>query len=179
MTVPLVRYAYSFRPDVDVTRLDGVVVGPFTGSPGDAAQTAADLPAKLAKQLTRDGLPSRVGYRDARDAYILSGTVTKADTAGHAIDAPTSTQVEATLSRNGEVLGIMQVNGSVPAAVTISPIVQLISLALQDSRAYAVSVRISEALRRAKSGQREAASRGSGMAMPAPEGAKYRPDPDS
>ena len=178
-TVPLVGYAYSFRPNIDVAKLDGIVVGPFAGDPGDAAKTAADLPAKLARRLTDDGLPSRVGPRDVRDAYVLSGTVTRADTAGHAIDAPTATQVEATVSRNGEVLGVMQVNAFVPAAATISPVVQLLSLALQDSRAYAVSVRISAALRRAKSGQREGAARGGGTVMTAPEGTQYRQAPAS
>ena len=103
-TIPLVRYAYVFRPGVDVGKLGEIVVGPFVGEAGDAAKTAVALPDKLARRLTNDGFPARVGRLETPDAYVLSGAVTRADTVGHAIDAATQTQAEATLSRNGAVL---------------------------------------------------------------------------
>jgi len=178
-SMPLVGYAYAFRSGVDVGKLGEVIIGPFAGEPGEAAKTAADLPGKLAGRLASDGFSARVGRPDTPDACVLSGTVTRADTAGHAIDAATRTQVEATLNRNGAVLGVLQVNATVPPSVSISPVVQLLSLALQDSRAGAVSERISQVLQRAKSGQREAATGNSGMEIPAPAGIQYRQAPAS
>lgn len=178
-TIPLVGYAYAFRSHVDVSNLGEIIIAPFAGEPGDPAKTAEDLPRKLAKRLASDGFPARVGNPDTPDACVVSGTVTRANTIGHAIDAATQTQVETILKRNGAVLGVMQVNAFVPASVSISPVVQLLSLALQDSQAEAISMRISQVLQRAKSGQPEAATGNSGLDMSAPAGTGYRPAPIS
>ena len=178
-TVPLVRYAYSFREGTDLSKLNEITIGPFVGAPGEASETATALPAKLAQRLTDVGFKPRIGQPGVPDAYVLSGTVTRADTLGHAIDAPTFTQVEATVSRSGKVLGVMQANTTVAATTSLSLVVQALSLAFQDSRAQAISARISEALQRAKSGQERAALGGSGMSIPAPAGAQYRQAPAS
>lgn len=182
-TVPLALYVYTFRSDADLTKLNDIAIGSFMGKSGDAAEAAAALPSRLAKRLTSDGFRVIAGGADTADAYVLSGTVTRADTLGNETDAPTFTQVEATLRRNGKVMGVFQVGGTVAGSSSSSPLTplgHLLSRAFQGSRAGAVSQRVSELLQRAKSGQREAALGTVGaMQIPAPPGTHYRQAPPS
>ena len=172
--MPLVRYAYAFRPGVDVTKLRNVVIAPFSGAPGEAAKTAADLPSIMVRRLWDEGITAIIGPLHTPDAYVISGTVTRVGTSLQADPVATATQAEVIISRNNEVLGIMQANAAPSAKEDIFPELRTFTFSTWTSPALIVSGPISEALRRAKSGQREGAAPGRRMSIPVSAGVRYR-----
>lgn len=107
-------WVYSVDPGLDLAHLP-LQIGPFKGGPGKAGEVAAALPKRLADELGRTHLFASVATTAVSDALVLSGVVTRANTEdadglNGSLNTAAMTQVEARLTRNGMVVGVMQVN---------------------------------------------------------------------
>jgi len=148
--VPLVRrpepfWVYSVDPGLQLARLP-LQVGPFTGATARAGEVAGDLQKRLVGVLEASRLFTEVGTAPSPGGLVLTGTVTRATTEdtedGQASAA--MTQVEAKLTRDGAVVGVMQVNALQLESSAAAPLVFLLYSAVQGSRAGYVSTKFRE-----------------------------------
>lgn len=105
-------WLYSVDPGLDL-KSAALQVGQFTGQSPRAAEVAAALQPRLVADLRRAQLFAAVGTAPVEAGIVLNGVVVRADT----IDEGTGnqvarTQMELTLSRNGKVVGAMQINSA-------------------------------------------------------------------
>ena len=134
-------WVYSVDPGLDFRRLP-LQVGPFTGASDSdkAGVVAASLPGELVDTLSRMHLFASVSTAPAPGALVLSGAVTRATTEdADGSNSAAMTQVEARLSRNGMVVGVMQVNAIQLDSNPLIPFVAALYSAIQGSRSAYIS----------------------------------------
>ena len=160
----LPEYIFSFRPDFDVSKVTNLQIAPFTALTRDGQEIARDIPpALVARAEANKIIPSATASSAAvaPDAYVLTGAVTRAignDSSTVLLSFLHETSVAMRLSRNNEVLGVIQVNsvGRQPNPFLIGP--SLLFSAFQGSRATLVSRRIEDVFAQLRAGRRMGAS---------------------
>lgn len=160
----LPEYVFAFRPDFDISKVTSLRILPFSALAKDGQDIARDLPSVLAARADANKIipPASASSGEvAPDAYVLSGAVTRV--VGH--DGSIiplvhfyETSVAMRLSRNNEVLGVIQVNsvGRQPSPVLLVP--SLLFSAFQGSRATLVSRRVEDVFAELRAGRRTGAS---------------------
>ncbi len=137
-------WVYVVDPGLDLARLP-LQLGSFTGESGKTGEVAAALPGKLADELGRAHLFASVGTVPVPGTLVLSGTVTRATTeVADGSNSVAMTQVEARLTRNGAVVGVMQVNAVQLDSNPFIPLVAAVYSAIQGSRAGYISTKVHE-----------------------------------
>lgn len=129
-------WVYSIDPGLDLASLP-LQVGPFTAGPTEKARdVAAALPAEIVEALNEPRLFAQVGTAPVPGGLVLTGTVTRAstDVVSGGLTAAL-TQVEARLTRNGTVVGSMQVNALQLDGSPQMPLAFMLYSAAQGSRA--------------------------------------------
>ena len=150
-------WVYSVDPGLNLAALP-LQIGPFTAGETDKArEVAAALPGQVADALRGTRLFASVGTEPAPGGLVLSGVVTRATTeevdGGQNVAA--MTQVEARLTRNGTVVGVMQVNAVQLDAGAGSPLAILIYSAVQGSRAAYVGTKFRDMFEGVAAGRTE------------------------
>lgn len=148
-------WAYAFDPGLNLASLP-LQVGAFTGTTAKGGEVAAALPGRTVDALRDAHLFASVGTEPAPGALVLTGTVVRASTEG-TYDGSTAamTQVEARLTRNGAVVGVMQVNALQLEGNFSSPLAALISSAAQGSRATYIGTKFREIFEGVAAGRAE------------------------
>jgi len=160
----LPEYVFAFRPDFDVRKVTSLSILPFAALTKDGQDIARDIrPALVARAAANKVIPaaSTSSSEVAPDAYVLSGAVTRTignDGATVMLNYLHEASVAMRLSRNNDVLGVIQVNsvGRQPTPFLALP--SLIFSAFQGSRATLVSRRIEDVFAQLRSGHRTGAS---------------------
>ena len=143
-------YVFAFRPGFDVSKVDLLYVAPFT-SFAKARPNFGRVVAKAIVERAADDkvIPSATLLPDGAaappGAYVLSGAVTRVvedDLETMPLNDLHETSVAMRLSRDNDVLGVIQVNavGRQPSPFSLLP--TLIYSAIQGSRATLISRRI-------------------------------------
>ncbi len=142
---PEPKWVYAFDAPFD-PRAAPLQIGGFTGHGDDAARVASNLPGQLVRVIGEARLFPQVTLQPTPHAYVLSGTVTRADNQ-ETMDNGASTQIEATVSRDGREIGAIQVNAVQIGVMPFSPFMLVASAVMsagQGSRAAFVAERVSE-----------------------------------
>lgn len=129
-------------------------IGAFTGSGEIPARVASNLPAQLQQTLAGMQLFPAVTLSPTPHAFILSGTVTRADHENGPADVDAGTQIEAVVTRDGAALGSIQVNAIQVEFTPISPLAGLVMGMIQGSRSDFVSRKFVEVFTAAAQGAR-------------------------
>jgi hypothetical protein len=155
---PEPKWVFSFDAPFD-PRAAPLRIGAFTGVGITAAGVAASLPQQRRDTLDATHLFPAVTLQPVPHAVLLSGTVTRADNEegpdGMLMEIDAATQIEATISRDGTILGAMQVNALQLQVSGLSLLPGLIMSAAQGSRSGFVSVRVAEIFQAAAGGARQ------------------------
>ena len=161
----LPEYVFSFRPDFDVSQIASLRILPFTALTKDGQDIARDIPPALVARAASNKIIPAASLASATeaapDAYVLSGAVTRTignDSSTVPLSFLHETSVAMRLSRNNDVLGVIQVNsvGRQPNPFLAVP--SLLFSAFQGSRATLVSRRIEDVFAQLRSGHRTGAS---------------------
>ena len=139
-------WVYSVDPGLNLASLP-LQVGTFTAGETDKArEVAAALPAQVVDALRGTRLFASVENGPVSGALVLSGVVTRASTdeVDGGMNTAAMTQVEARLTRNGAVVGVMQVNAVQLDGSSQAPLAALIFSGVQGSRAAYVSTKLRE-----------------------------------
>ena len=104
-------WVYSVDPGVDLKNAT-LQVGQFTGQSPRATEVAAALRPRLVADLSRAQLFAAVDVLPVDGGIVLNGVVVRADTIEANGNQVARTQMEATLSRNGKMVGTMQINSA-------------------------------------------------------------------
>lgn len=139
-------WVYSVDPGLSLASLP-LQVGPFTAGETDKArEVAAALAGQVVDALRGTRLFASVGTEPVSGALILSGVVTRASTdeVDGGMNTAAMTQVEARLTRNGAIVGVMQVNAVQLDGSSQAPLAALILSGVQGSRAAYISTKLRE-----------------------------------
>ena len=143
--LPEPYWVYAVDPGLDLTHTS-LQVAQFTSTnaKGKAADTAASLRQRLVEKLADSHLFANVGTAPSPGGLVLSGAVTRATTDSDGLAEIAYTQVEASLTRGGTVVGVMQVNtAQLDSSLRGGLLIPLYSL-IQGSRASYVSGKFEE-----------------------------------
>ena len=150
---PEPKWAYAFNAPFD-PHAAPLQIGTFTGRGDTANHVAGNLPGQLVRVLGEANLFPQVTLQPIAHAYVLAGTVTRAEDQD-GLESGAATQVEATVSRDGVMLGAIQINSMQIGMMPLSPFMLLttaIMSAGQGTRASFVSERVAEVFRSAATG---------------------------
>ncbi len=169
---PEPKWAFAFDVPFD-PHAAPLQIGRFVGTGTIPARVATALPIQLQAALSATRLFPEVTLQALPHAYVLSGTVTRGEDIDGFEETDAGTQVEATVSRDGAVLGAVQVNSLQIQVSLLSPLPSLIMSAAQGSRTAFVSERFAEAFQLAATGATHAIGVGglSARYLPTPPGA--------
>lgn len=98
-------FVYSFKPGFN-PRGATLQIGAIGGPPGKTAEVAADMPAQLMAKIADARAFASVTLQPTSGAYVLNGTITRVAEQGNRA----GTQFEATVTHDGVVVGVIQVN---------------------------------------------------------------------
>ena len=160
----LPEYVFAFQPGFDIREVTALSIRPFTAQAKDGEDIARDIPPSLvARAADNKVIPPAVLASGpiAPDAYVLSGAVTRVvnyDFSAATLQAQHETSVALRVSRNNDVVGVIQINvvGRQPSPLLLAP--TLIFSALQGSRATLVSRRLEDVFSQLRSGHLSGAS---------------------
>lgn len=136
-------------------------IGAFYGLGKLGSQVATNLPAELCRTLGNAHLFSSVTRSPTPHSFVLSGTVLRADDTDVPVEVDAQTQVEAIVTRDGVVLGAIQVNAIQMSFSSISILPSLLMSMAQGSRASFVSDKFAEVFAHVASGARHGIDTGS------------------
>lgn len=153
---PEPSWLYAIEPGLDLASFP-LQVGLFTaGSTAKAHDAAAALPGEIVDALREPRLFASVGTEPMPGALVLTRSVTRATT--DEVDGSMTaamTQVEARLTRNGTVVGVMQVNALQLDGSSQMPLASMLYSAAQGSRAAYIGRKFHEMFEGAAVGRAE------------------------
>ena len=157
-------YVFAFRPGFDVSGITALRIEPFTALTDGGQEIAKDIaPAIIARSGGQKAIPPAMLASGAVQPgdYVLTGAVTRtigADGSTIPLSFLHETSIAMRLSRNNEVLGVIQVNsvGRQPSPFLAAP--TLLFSAFQGSRATLVSRRIEDVFTQLRAGHLSGAS---------------------
>ncbi|WP_428390696.1 hypothetical protein [Lichenicoccus sp.] len=156
--LPEPYWVFSFEAPLDPGRAP-LQIGRFSGSGEIAARVAANLPQHLQQALSGTGLFKVVTRSPMPHAFVLCGTVTRADEEnGPGLETNDGTQVEAILVRDNAFFGAIQINAIELGFSPLSLGATLIMNLAQGSRASFVSGKFAEVFQAAAKGSRRGLS---------------------
>ena len=160
----LPEYVFAFRPGFDVSGITALRVEPFAALTDDGQGVAKDIPpAIIARAGGQKAIPPATLASGAVQPgdYVLSGAVTRligADGSTIPLSLLHETSVAMRLSRNNEVLGVIQVNSVGRQPSYFLPAPTLLFSAFQGSRATLVSRRVEDVFSQLRAGHLSGAS---------------------
>ena len=160
----LPEYVFAFQPGFDVHKVTALRIEPFTALTSDGQGIAKDIPPAIVARAGEQKAipPATLASRAVQPSdYVLTGAVTRtigADGATIPLSLLHETSVAMRLSKNSEVLGVMQVNsvGRQPSPFLAVP--TLLFSAFQGSRATLVSRRVEDVFAQLQAGHLSGAS---------------------
>ncbi len=137
-------WVYSVDPGLDLKNAT-LQVGQLTGQSPRAAEVAATLQPRLVADLSRAQLFASVGTAPVDAGIVMNGIVVRADTIeednGNQV---ARTQMEVTLSRNGKIVGAMQINSAQFDSNWIIPVAGALISAAGGSRVGSLAGKITD-----------------------------------
>lgn len=148
-------WVYSFDPGLELKGAT-LQINAFSALSRQASEVATDLRPRLIRDLTDTKLFGNVGSGSAAGAFALDGVVVVADTVDDTYgNKMARTQMEATVSRNGKVVGVMQINSAQFDSALDLPVASLLISAAGGSRVGSLSGKTVDVLTGVAAGRAE------------------------
>lgn len=147
-------WVYSVDPGTDL-KTATLQVGQFTGQSPRATEVAAELRPQLLADLGGAHLFAAVGVAPMDGGLVLNGVVVRADTIEASGNQEARTQMEATLSRNGKIVGTMQINSAQFDSNWLIPVAGALISAAGGSRVGSLAGKITDVFAAIAAGRSE------------------------